>query len=207
MAKQGNSKHLLSVFTLFLPFCLLVFFLLSISSSHAGSGNSNLSVYSFGNGKVSVRLYSDYFCSACSSLEPKIEDALLAIVRKRIATVIFVDVPLHPPQSVLYARHFLFVLNEKKDLKHALKVRSLFFEAAAAKIHDKGLFEKFLAAKDIKYKEFDVKPVFKIFTDFMNQDNIRATPTCIIERNGKKETYKGAELIAGALNRLSAGSR
>ena len=39
---------------------------------------------SFGQGKVQVRLYTDYFCGPCSHMEPKIEPLLKDLVQRDV---------------------------------------------------------------------------------------------------------------------------
>ena len=59
-------------------------------------------------------------------------------------TLTFVDTPIHPSTS-LYARYFLFTLNEKNEFDHALRVRALLFQAAKSKIVEKEKLEERLS--------------------------------------------------------------
>jgi hypothetical protein len=62
--------------------------------------------------------------------------------------------------------------------------------------------EEYLKKKGIKIKQFDVKPVFSVFKNHLEADNINSTPTCVIERNGKKEVFKGGDDILKSLESL-----
>jgi thiol-disulfide isomerase/thioredoxin len=147
-----------------------------------------------------VRLYTDYFCKPCSALEPKLEPVITDLVKKRVITMTFIDTPVHK-ETTLYAKYFLYILNEKKEFKHALRARSILFEAAKQKITDSKKLEAFMLQKGMKMKPFDVKSTFGVLSSYLNEDNIKSTPACIIENKGKKERYAGAD-IATALNRL-----
>jgi thiol:disulfide interchange protein DsbA len=155
---------------------------------------------SFGNGPVNVRLYTDYFCKPCSSLEPKLEPVITDLVKKRVITITFVDTPVHK-ETTLYAKYFLYILNEKKEFNHALQARAILFEAAKQEITDSKRLEAFILQKGMRWKPFDVKTTFGVLGSYLNEDNIKSTPTCVIESKGKKERFTGAD-IAIALNRL-----
>ena len=156
---------------------------------------------SFGKGKIEARLYSDYFCSACKTLEPNIEYLLIDLVKRNIITVTFVDTPLHK-HSALYARYFLYILNSKKEISHALKARSLLFEAAQQNITDKEKLEAFLTSRGIKFKTFDPQPVFTMLQQYLKGDQIRATPTCVVINGEKKDFYQGGPNITRILESL-----
>ena len=155
---------------------------------------------SFGNGPVNVRLYTDYFCKPCSSLEPKLEPVITDLVKKRVITITFVDTPVHK-ETTLYAKYFLYILNEKKEFKHALRARSILFEAAKQKITDSKRLEALILQKGMRWKPFDLTSTFGVLGSYLKEDNIKSTPTSIIEDKGKKERFTGAD-IATALNHL-----
>jgi hypothetical protein len=173
----------------------------------------NENIASFGTGKVRVRLYTDYFCVPCRAAEPRIEAALKALVAKNIINVTFIDTPFHKFSS-LYARYFLFVLNENRSFEHALSVRALLFEAAKEGVSDLSKkeslseaerVEEYLKKNGIKFSAFDVKPVFITFERYLREDKVDATPSCVIERGGKKEILKGGDDIAKTLESLDEG--
>ena len=62
--------------------------------------------------------------------------------------------------------------------------------------------EEYLKKRKIKFKPFDVKPVFSVLERFMREDNIDSTPACVIEREGKKEVFKGVDDVLKALESL-----
>jgi protein-disulfide isomerase len=157
---------------------------------------------SFGTGKIGVRLYADYFCGPCRNSEPKIESVIKRLIQDNTINITFIDAPFHPPKSSLYAKYFLYILNEKKEFNHALTARNILFDAAKENIAEKDKIEEYLKNKNIKFKSFDAKPLFNIFENHMKGDDINTTPTCVIEHNGKKEIFKGGESILKALEGL-----
>jgi hypothetical protein len=173
----------------------------------------NENMASFGTGKIKVRLYTDYFCVPCRAAEPRIEATLKGLVTKNIINVTFIDTPFHKFSS-LYARYFLFALNENRNFEHALSVRATLFETAKEGVSDPQKkealseaerIEEYLKKKGIKFSAFDVRPIFVAFERYLREDNVDATPSCVIERNGKKEVLKGGDDIAKALESLDEG--
>jgi hypothetical protein len=159
-------------------------------------------ITSFGNGKIKIRLYANYFCGPCGLLEPKAESILKELVKKDAINITFIDIPLNQNSS-LYIKYFLYMLNEKRQFDHAILARSLLFEAAKQNITGKDNLEAFIKKKGIKFKPFDLKSVFSTMEDWINKkDKIASTPTCIIERDGKKEMFTGAEKATKALEAL-----
>lgn len=156
---------------------------------------------SFGDGKTKVRLYSDYFCPPCRQMEPDIEPLLKELVKDRIITLTLVDTPFYRYSS-LYVRYFLYAINEKKDLEHALYVRRSLIEAAKKGLDSAQKLEGFLKEKKITLKPFDPKPVFDSLARHLKEDGIDATPSCVIESNGKTSKYSGAGNITDALTAL-----
>ncbi len=155
---------------------------------------------SFGNGKINVRLYTDYFCGPCSKLEPKIESLIVNLVKKKIISITFIDTPVHTYSS-LYASYFIYILNEKNEFSHALKARNVLFEAAKNNITKKEKLEDFLKKRDIKFRSINVSPTFSIMNKYFQEDKVKATPTCVIF-NGEKKSYSGTSGIIKALESL-----
>ena len=179
----------------------LVLFSVVFKGSATPAYAEEVPLSAFGGGKTAVRLYTDYFCSPCKAMEPSLEPVVADLVKSNMATVILIDTPFYQLSS-LYARYFLYALNEKKDLENALTVRNALIEASNRKIYEAAKLEAFLNEKGIKMKPFDVKPTFDMFARSLRGDSIKATPSCVIEKDGKKETFVGGSDIIQALQRL-----
>lgn len=196
-----KDRHFFIYHLLMLSIFLTVFFLTNTSASAQADEKKGL-LTSFGNGKIIVRLYADYFCGPCSLLEPKLEGIVERLVKKNIVNLTFIDVPFYKHSS-LYVRYFLYALNEKKTLEHTFKVRTVLFNAAKEKITEPSALEDYLNKNDIKIKPFDTRHVYDVFERYMNkEDKINATPSCVILKGDKKETYKGAAEILKSLESL-----
>jgi len=156
---------------------------------------------SFGNGRIHVRIYSDYFCNPCSKLDPEIAAPVASLVKKNVIRVTFVDTPVHQ-HTTLYARYFLYSLNEKKDIDYANKVRHVLFEAAGQNISEREQLEAYLKKNGIKYKVYDPSPSFNILTGYLAEDKVRSTPTAVIIDSGRKQVVKGSANIAKAIGEL-----
>jgi len=174
---------------------------LFLSTIVATVSAQEMSLLSFGKGKTQVRLYADYFCGPCRSLEPRIEYLISDLVKRDIITIIFIDAPFHKYSS-LYAKYFLYILSDKKEIGHALKARNMLFEASKGPIEDQEKLEAFIQNKGFKFKIFDVKPVFAILQNFIREDQLNATPTCIIIDGKKKKAFHNGEDIVRALEKL-----
>jgi protein-disulfide isomerase len=159
------------------------------------------SIPSFGEGPVNVKLYTDYFCLPCNEMEPAIEPVLADLVRTKTIRIMFIDTPFHRYSS-LYARYFLYAVHENKTWEHVLFVRKSLIEAARQKIYDVQKLEAFLTEKKIRFKPYDVKPVFNAMSGYLKQDAIDRTPTCLVETGGKTDKYSGKPDIANALDTL-----
>ena len=155
----------------------------------------------FGNGRVHVRLYSDYFCGPCSRLDPEIAQPIADLVKKNAIRVTFVDTPVSP-FTTLYARYFLYAINEKKDIDYATRVRHVLFQAAALNITDREKLEEYLKNKGIRYKVYDPTPTFSFLTGHLTEDRVRSTPTAVILDSGRKQVFKGTADIVRAIREI-----
>lgn len=188
----------LSIASMFLAFILFsLFFQGSVTPSYAGE----TLIPAFGGGKVSVRLYTDYFCPPCRAMEPDVEPLLAELVKSKKISLTFVDTPLYQYSS-LYARYYLYATNDKREFEHALVTRKTLMEAAKQNVKEPAEIEARLAGRGIRTKPFDTKPVFDIFSKLLRDDRIDSTPTCVIERDGKKEKVTGKADIMNALKAL-----
>jgi len=156
---------------------------------------------SYGQGKVTVRVYTDYFCSPCRAGEPKIEALLKYLVKGNKIKLIFVDTPGHP-ETPLYARYFLFIVNYNKDFEHILFARAALFDAAQIKITTREKLEEFLGHKGIRYKPFDAKQTFNALNKYLTDDGVKGTPTVVIDNGAQKQQISGVENIIKALELL-----
>jgi len=159
------------------------------------------SLSSFGDAKVKVRLYTDYFCPPCRDMEPGLEPVVSELVRDKIVNLTFADTPFYK-KSGLYVRYFLYAMNANKDLEHALFVRRSLIEAAKSMIDSEEKLQTFLKEKKIALKPFDPKPTFDILSRYLKEDQIQSTPSCVIEVNGKTSKHVGGADIISALNQL-----
>lgn len=191
------KKKILIGISMVLGFLLFsIFFKGSVTPLYA----EEVLIPTFGDGKISVRLYTDYFCGPCSRLEPKIESLIVNLVKKKIINITFIDTPVHRYSS-LYAKYFLYILNEENEFSHALNARDVLFEAARNDITKKEELEDFLKKRNIKFRPIDVLPTFYIMNKYFLEDKINATPTCVIF-NGEKRSYSGTSGIINALECL-----
>ncbi len=177
---------------------VFLFFLFAVTGTVSAQ---EMSLFSFGKGQTQVRLYADYFCGPCRNLEPKIEYLIGDLVRRNAVNITFIDAPFHKYSS-LYAKYFLYILNLKKDISRALKARNILFEAAANSIFDQDGLETFLQAKGMGFRAFDVKATGDILQNYLREDQITSTPTCVIIRGKKKEVAVGLDDILKALEQL-----
>ncbi len=199
---KANIKRKKWALTLLFTSVALVFFssLFNTSLLPAHAANE-LSYPTFGTGAVKVRLYADYFCPPCRDMAPKIENALTELVKNNVITFSFIDFPTYE-YSTMYAKYFLYAINMKKDFNSAMKARNVLIAAAAQGIKDSEKLEDMLKSKNVQFKEFDVKPIFAFYNSQLQFDKIRATPSCIIEQNGKKEIFIGEAEICSAFKKL-----
>jgi thiol:disulfide interchange protein DsbA len=156
----------------------------------------------YGSGKIEVRIYTDYFCAPCQGMEPALEPFLRDLVKNNVIRVTLVDTPFSRT-TLIYAKYFLYALTSKNDLEQALKVRNLLFDTAAGKnVTTKEGIEELFKNKGILYTVFDPKVVFDRFNTLFKEDRIDATPSCVIVKGGKKETFVGGADIINALKGL-----
>lgn len=180
----------------------LILFSIFFQGSAAPSYAEELLVPVFGQGKVNVRLYTDYFCGPCRAMEPDVEPLLAELVKKRKINITFIDTPFSR-HSPLYASYYLYAMNERKELERAFAARKVLMEAAEQKIAESAKIEALLSQKGIKIKLFNPKPVFDAFNRALKEDGINSTPTMVVENGGNKEKVGGGADIVKALKRLN----
>jgi protein-disulfide isomerase len=192
-----NSRFLTILLTLTATAGFL-FFLLFFSGSTSPVYAAEPVMPAFGRGAVEVRLYTDYFCDPCRAEEGEVISLITELTGKNIIRVIFIDTPMHP-ETILYAGYFLSALNAKRDLGQAVAARAVLFEAAGKKIRGKEALEAFLKTKALDIRPFDATLVFKIFTNYLKEDRINSTPTCVIIGPQGKQTLGGKDEIVKGL--------
>lgn len=156
----------------------------------------------YGSGPVEVRIYSDYFCPPCRSMKPQMDPVLQDLLKRDIITLIWVDTPFYR-HSALYARFLLYALMAKSDSDHASFVRNVLNEAASGRqVTTEAHIEALFKSKGIPYTTIEVGPVFERYNALIKEDQINATPTCVMIKAGKKEKIIGGPEIIAALKRL-----
>ncbi|MCX5839529.1 MAG: thioredoxin domain-containing protein [Deltaproteobacteria bacterium] len=157
---------------------------------------------SYGSGPVEVRLYTDYFCPPCRAMEPTVEPLLKDLLKKNAIRLTLVDVPYNQ-LTPLYARNFLYAIKENNDLEHALQVRNILQNASAGKdITTQERIEALFKGNGVAFSVWDPKPVFDRYNALIKEDNIAATPTCVIIKNGQKKAFVGGQEIIDAIRSL-----
>jgi uncharacterized membrane protein len=179
----------------------LVFFLLFFSGSATPLYAAEPVATAFGRGAIEVRVYTDYFCGPCRDEEKEVISHITELVDKNLIRVIFIDTPIHQG-TVFYAGYFLAALNAKGDFRQAVAARGALFEAAVKRIEGKEAMEAFLKTKGLDIRPFDTAPVFKIFANYLKEDKINSTPTCVIIGPQGKQTLIGKEEITKGLRGL-----
>lgn len=179
----------------------LGFFLLFFSGSATPLYAAEPVSTAFGRGAIEVRVYTDYFCGPCQDEEKEMISLITEFVEKNLIRVIFIDTPIHQ-ETVFYAGYFLAALNAKGDFRQAVAARGALFEAAVKKIGGKETLEAFLKTKGLEIRPFDTAPVFKIFANYLREDKINSTPTCVIIGPQGKQTLIGKEEITKGLRGL-----
>ena len=179
----------------------LLFFLLFFSGSVTPVYAADPALPAFGRGPVEVRLYTDYFCGPCSDEEAEVISLISELVGKNLIRVLFIDTPVHP-ETVLFAGYFLAALNAKNDFPQAVAAREALFEAARKEITQKEALEAFLKTKGVIFLPYDTAPIFKIFGNYLKEDQIRSTPRCVILGPQGKKTLIGKDEIPKGLREL-----
>jgi len=192
-----SKRKLVGVFAVLGLLLFVVFFDGSVTPAFAAEPLKP----SFGSGRVHVRIYSDYFCNPCSKLDPQIAKPIADLVKKNAIQVTFIDTPVSQ-YTVLYARYFLYALNEKKDIDTANRVRHLLFLAAAQNINAPEKLEEYLKKNGVKYKVYDPTPTFNVLTGYLTEDKVRSTPTAVILDSGRKQVVRGPANIARAIGEI-----
>jgi len=188
--KKGLSSALLAAISI----------VLFLTGGYAWGQETLFPVY--GAGAIQVRIYTDYFCPPCRGMEPAVEPVLRDLIKRGMVRLTLVDTPFNK-YTPLYARYFLYALNAKNDFEHALLVRNTLFDAATNRhFTTKERLEEIFKGKGIPWQAFEPKPAFDRYNSLIKEDNVDATPTCVIIRAGKKEKFVGGPDIINALKAM-----
>ncbi len=190
-----------NIAVLFMAAALLIFPLVFHGSVTPSYAAEDVTPPTFGKGSIQVRLYTDYFCSPCRAMEPNIEPVLVELVKKDMITLTFIDTPFYQYSS-MYTKYFLYAMTVKKDINTALTARNVLIAAATQNVRDAARLEEALKSKAVVFRAFDTKPILDAFGALLRSDKIEATPSCVIEQNGKNALYKGSTDIVSALEKL-----
>jgi thiol:disulfide interchange protein DsbA len=156
----------------------------------------------YGKGPIQVRLYTDYFCPPCRAMEPSVEPLLFDLLKRKVITLTLVDLPLSRV-SALYAKYFLYALKVKNDRDHAFHVRNVLIAATSDRqMTTEARIAELFKSKGIPHTVFEASPALNRYNALIREDKVQATPTCVIIRDGKKETFLGGTDIIAALKRL-----
>jgi thiol:disulfide interchange protein DsbA len=176
--------------------------LLILSAPALYAQGREMSFPQYGTGPIQVRIYTDYFCPPCRAMEPMVEPILQDLLKRNMITLTLIDVPYHR-LTPLYAKYFLYALKTKNDSDHAFLVRNVLIAATADRnMTTEKHIEELFKSKGIPYTAFEARPALDRYNALIKEDNINATPTCIILKKGKKESFTGGPDIIAALKRL-----
>ena len=179
----------------------LLFFLLFFSGSTTPLYAAEPVPTAFGRGAIEVRIYTDYFCGPCQDEEKEVISTITELFEKNLIRVIFIDTPIHR-ETVFYAGYFLAALNAKPDFRQAVAARAALFEAADMRIEGAPAMEAFLKKKGLDFRPSDTAAAFKIYGNYLKEDKINTTPTCVIIGPQGKQTLIGKDEITKGLRAL-----
>jgi uncharacterized membrane protein/protein-disulfide isomerase len=179
-----------------------LFFVLAFSGSPVPAYAAELNLPAlYGSGPVEVRIYSDYFCSPCQSLENDSELIIDQLVARKKARILFIDTPVHQ-ETAMYARYFIYSAWNDPGYAKAKSVRKLLFSAAKEKIENEAELMKYLHSHGVRTPMCQTADYFKALNGYIKQDKIHSTPTCVIVTKEGKSTYHSPGQIVDALQNL-----
>jgi len=174
--------------------------------------DSTSSIPSLGKGPYEVVIFTDYFCPPCKRIDIKAEPLLKELLSTGKVKITFVDVPYNPATPI-YAKYYLFAANASPDVNTILQVRKVLFEAAQTKkIQKEEALIAYLKEQKISWKAMDEKSIFLMLSALIKENNIKATPTCVIRYSTKDvKKFVGDDEIWNGLTALkthiSAGKK
>ena len=132
-------------------------------------------------------------------MEPAVEPLLKNLITRNAIRLTLVDMPFSSG-SILYARYFLYALNEN-DFDHALKVRTPFFSHRRQEHNNRGEDRVSVQTRRHILPAFEPKLAFNQYNDLIKEDHVDSTPSCVIVREGKKKTFVGGGDVVNALRK------
>jgi thiol:disulfide interchange protein DsbA len=182
---------------------LTILFTFSGSVTPAYGQDATSSVPTLGKGAYEVAIFADYFCPPCRRIDTKAEPLLKELLATGKVKITFVDVPFHSATSI-YAKYYLYAANADSDTYNILHVRKILFEAAQAKhIQTEKALVAYLKEQKISWKIFDEKSILTMLSAIIKENNIKATPTCVIRYSTKDvKKFVGDDEIWNGLTSL-----
>ncbi len=187
---------------LFFPLAYLFAFMCAVfftpSSAHADEEDiqeiKQRLVLGKADSPIEIYIVSDWFCSSCKKLEPKIEQLYTALKSK--AAFYFVDFPINRQSANFSPYHLSFLINEKpKYLTARQSLMDLTDETQKPTDID---VAKLAKTKKLKFEELsfeDVKNGTEFFDDIVKRYSISATPSVVVvnKETEKFEKFKGSQ--------------
>ncbi|KQC07491.1 MAG: hypothetical protein APR62_06400 [Smithella sp. SDB] len=144
---------------------------------------SNHRVPTFGKGDYEIIMFTDYFCTPCRRIDIKAEHLLKELLSSNKVKVTFIDVPFNKT-TPLYAKYYLYAVNADSETDGVFKIRKVLFDAAQGKnIHNEDQLIDYLKKQNISWKKMGEKVVFPMLNAAIIENNINATPTCVIRHS------------------------
>lgn len=165
------------------------------------------SVPSYGKGSWELIVITDYFCPPCQRAETDIMPVIEKLLSKGNVKVTFIDFPGHPPQSVIYAKYFLYAAKADTGYKNAIMARNALFKLAVKNnVKTEAALGKALEDRGIALKVFDQRQVFNEWKKMIETYKVIQTPTCILKYSDKyvRKFSDADEIHNGLLPELEA---
>lgn len=208
------NKHIL--FSLAYVFAFICAILFNLPSAHADEEDiqeiKQRLVLGKANSPIEIYIVSDWFCSSCKKLEPKLEQLYNNFKSK--AAFYFVDFPINRQSANFSPYHLSFLINEKsKYLAARQSLMDLTDETQKPTDID---VAKLAKAKKLKFEELsfeDIKNGTEFFDDVVKRYSISATPTVVVvnKETEKFEKFKGSQAkektISEAIDKLEGKTK
>jgi thiol:disulfide interchange protein DsbA len=156
-----------------------------------------------GKGTYEVIVFSDYFCPSCRSIDIKAEPLLKELLSAGNVKITFIDVPF-TRATPMYTKYYLYSIHVDSSVENVLRIRKILFEAAQVKrIQKEEALAAYLKEQKVSWTIIDEKSIFRLFNVVIKENNIKATPICVIkypETDIKR--YAGMDEIWDGLTKL-----